>query len=245
MLKSRELGFSLIEMLAVVSIFFVLGVVSLITWNSFAPVMLLNSSARAVGDALELCMQRALSENNDYLVILNYEARLYQTTSGQMYHFPSNSYVMVDDDGWLATGERSRKYNQDTKWGGKKQEFAEDYVLGGTDYTTKIRNNNMMEPNELFKGPLRLSHGISFITPPDNSPSVRRIVFSYRNPTMYWQSSLAPSNRPIASTHRQTEPARIYLADRHYRPANYDPDNKAHLRLIRVTERKVLVIRPD
>ncbi|MBN1553083.1 type II secretion system protein [bacterium] len=238
---SRETGFSLLELLAVVSIFLILAAVSLVTWQSFAPGMLLNSAAEGLADSIDIARTRALVEHNQWFVILNYSSILYQSTDGGAYHFPSNSYVVVDDDGWLGNG--TRQYNIETKFGGINQEFAEEWEPGVGNFAVQRRNNNMMERFELSKGPIKLGKSISFMSPPDNSPQVRRVVFNYKDPFMFWQSSNSPSNMPIMPEHRIKDIARIYIHNQHYRHGDNSKDNLAHRRLIKVYDKSVKIVR--
>jgi prepilin-type N-terminal cleavage/methylation domain-containing protein len=237
----RESGFSLLEMLAVVMIFLILSAVSLITWNSFAPGLILNNAAQGLADAMQLARSKALSEFNEVMVLLSYNGGYYDSVDGGHYHFPANSYVLVDDDGWLGSG--TRNYNHQTMNGGINQEFSATYDPVANNYTTHYRHNNLMERFELFQGPLRLGRSISYMTPSATDPQVRRVVFTYTDPFMYWQSHLTPSNTPIMSTERRTDPARIFLRNQHYTVGNTSKDNLAHRRIIRVEERSVRIIR--
>ncbi len=237
----RESGFSIIEILAALTIFLVLATISLITWQSFAPVMILGNSVDGLAEALNLARTRAQMEQSQWMVILNYTATLYSANSGGTFHFPENSYVLVDDDGW--TGSGPRHYDIHTMYGGSQQCFTKEYVPGTGNYTTDWRHNNMMEKTELFRGPIRLGRGTRFIPPPNPSyDEVRRIVFDYKYPHMFWQSHRTPSTGPIAPSARRMDTARIYIVDYMYKAHDSSKDNLRHLRLIRVTDKSVNVI---
>ena len=233
---SRESGFSLIEMLAVISIFGVLAAISIISWNSFTPGLLLDNASSALGDALELARVKSLTEHNQWFVILSYTSDAYITTQGRSFNFPANSYITVDDDGWLGTG--SRKYNERTRFGGPEAEFSQTFDLDSGSATTQRRHNNMMEAPELFRGPLKLGRSITFMAPPDGSNLVRRVVFNYEDPLMFWDSSY---NSPIKRAKRKAPPAKIYIRDQHYKPFDNSKDNLTHRRLILVLENAVRI----
>ncbi|MBN1355918.1 type II secretion system protein [bacterium] len=237
----RQSGFSLLEMLAVVMIFLVLGAVSVITWHSFAPGMILNNSAQGLLEMLELSRSKALAEFNEVFVLLVWSEMTYSTVDNAYYHFPANSYVVVDDDGWMGWG--TRQYNHMTMFGGVNQQFRDEYDPELNNYTTNHRHNNLMERFELFRGPLRLGRSVSFFVPDAVTPQVRRVVFAYHDPFMYWQSHMTPSNTPIRPEERRTDPARIFIRNHLYRLGDSTKDNLAHRRLVRVDERSTRVIR--
>lgn len=243
----KENGFSLVELLAVIGIFLVLATISLISWNAYGPMMSLNGSAQALGDAMDLCMMKAHAQKNDFFVLLNYDNRMYRTQDNVTLMFPFNSFVLVNDDGWdPAYGNRSRAYNLHTRFDGDKKEFRQDWEPNDPDYGIKWRNNNLIESREVFRGPLKLNRAVNFLqsSNPQNTPV--RIVFSYKEPYMYWHGKNVSANLPIADFQRREETVNIYLADRHFKPGVNTPDNRAHLRAVRVMSRSVEVLnRPE
>jgi prepilin-type N-terminal cleavage/methylation domain-containing protein len=247
-LRMQASGFSLLEMLAVISIFLILAVVSVIAWNSAGPGMVLNSAAQGLSNTLDLCILKAETERTEYFVVLSYTSKLYRCTDGPILHFPANSYVLVRDDGWLQTGSGKRKYNSNTMHGAptpSNVEFAEEWE-SGKDYAVNTRHNNLIEKRELYKGPLKLGRGINFQSPPDGSPPVRRIVSSFQEPKMYWQSSPTADtiNEPISLNDRQYGPAKIYLSNQFYKFGDTSKDNKAHLKIIKATATKIETFSP-
>ncbi|GEM_PF-6392404 len=241
MLSTRQAGFSLIELLAVVGIFIVLGAVSVISWNSYAPVMALDSATQSLADIFELAFTKATTEENNWVVLLTYRSRLYYGTDSKIYHLPSNSYLLFDDDGWHGPG--SRRFGLTTQFGGPSEEFAREFNHSTGNFHADTRHNDLMENHELFKGPIPLDSNVSLINPPDNSYQVRRLVFTYQDPFMYWQSSATPDDEPIALDERRTDQARVYLANYRYHPGDTTRDNLTHLRQIRVYQKTVRIIR--
>ncbi|MBN1878901.1 prepilin-type N-terminal cleavage/methylation domain-containing protein [bacterium] len=238
-------GFSLVELLAVIGIFLVLSTISIIAWDSFGPLMILQGAAEGLGDTLELCMHKALAQKNEFFVMINYRERLYRTNDNITLQFPANSYVAVNDDGWLPTNtNKTRRYNHHSRFDGDKPEYREEYVPDAGDYANKWRDNNMIESREIFKGPLRIGRGIFFQPPTDVRDAPVRIVLSYRKPFMYWHGQNVPVNRPVYEAERREDAAYLYLSDHRYRPGDDTKDNKAHLRVIRIIEQKVDVYRP-
>jgi len=244
-------GFSLVELLAVVGVFMVLAMISVVAWNSFGPTMALNGAAEGLGDSLELCKHKAATQKNEFFVLLNYRKTLYRTQDQTTFSFPSDSYVLSDDDGWVGTvcgssggGGATRQYNIHTMHSGDAAEFRAEWVPDDPDFNVKWRNNNLIESREIFKGPIRLGKGIYFQNVEGTTESPSRIVFSYRQPEMYWCGQNIPVNRPIYNSERREEPVKIYLSDHIYTPGDTSSDNYAHLRVIRVTAQKVEVYRP-
>jgi prepilin-type N-terminal cleavage/methylation domain-containing protein len=243
----QENGFSLIELLAVIGIFLVLSTISIISWNAYGPVMALNGAAQGLGDALELCMMKAHSQKNEYFVMLNYRERLYRTQDNVTLMFPIHSYVLVNDDGWSPTAaNRTRIYNIHSRYDGTKPEFRAEWIPDAPDHVIKWRNNNMIESREVFRGPHRLGRSIVYQPPSDPRDVPVRIVFSHRQPYMYWHGQNVPVTRPIRDNERKEDPANIYLSNQLYKPGGNTMDNRTHLRVVRVMSRKVEVIdRPD
>ena len=243
----RQSGFSLIEMLAVIGIFMVLATVAVISWDAYAPVMALDSATQALSSGIQLAMEKAIAERNQWFVLLNYSPRYYNATDGSRYQFSRDTYVLVDDDGWLGlgttAGERSRMYNEMTMSTGSTPFFAPLYVPDSTNYTTHFRGNNLIERNEIYKGPLRLGRGIQLIPSVDDGTQVKRIVFDYEDPKMFWQSQLSLDNQPIALADRRTDAAKIYLCNSKYRPGDTSRDNLTHLRIIKVFPQTVKIIK--
>ncbi|MBN1296868.1 type II secretion system protein [bacterium] len=243
-------GFSLIELLAVVGIFMLLATISVIAWGSFGPTMALNGAAEGLGDSLELCMHKAATQKNEYFVLLNYRKTPYRTQDRMTLQFPANSYILADDDGWdppvcgSGTGSGTRQYNLHTMYNGDAPEFRADWIPDDPNHSVNWRNNNLIESREVFRGPIRLGKGVFFQTIESITNTPARIVFSYRQPSMYWHGQNIPTNRPIASSERREEPVKIYLSDIRYKPGVTSKDNKAHLRVVRVTAQKVEVYRP-
>lgn len=238
-------GFSLVELLAVIGIFLVLSTISIIAWNSFGPIMILNGAAEGLGDTIELCMHKALAQKNEFFVLINYRERLYRTNDNITLQFPAGSYVAINDDGWLpSVTNKTRRFNHHTRFDGDRREYRDEYVPDGSDYQTKWRNNNMIESREIFKGPIRLGRGVFYQVQSDVRDAPVRIVVSYRKPYVYWHGQNIPVNRPIYESERREDTAFIYLANQHYRPGNLSKDNKAHLRVIRLMNQKVDVYRP-
>jgi len=238
-------GFSLVELLAVIAIFLVLSTFSVIAWNSFGPTMALNGAAEGLGDSLELCMQKAFAQKNEFFVILNNRERLYRTNDNVTLQFPASSYVVVNDDGWAPTGaNRTRKYNFHTQDGGPLREYRADYIPDSPTSGTNWRNNNMVESREIFRGPIRLGRAIFFEQYLEARNTPLRIVFSHRKPRMYWHGQNVNLMGPILEDDRREDTAYIYLSNQHYRPGDNSKDNKAHLRTIRVMNEKVEVYRP-
>lgn len=240
-LTTNESGFSILEMLAVLTIFLILGAVSMITWNSFAPGLILSNAAEELSDAFQLSKIKALAEQNQYFVLLNYNENLYSSPDGGTYHFPANSYVVVDDDGWDGTG--TRQFNLQSRYGGTHQRFAKEYIESTGNYTTDLRHNNLMEGPELYRGPLRLGRGVTFFTPVNAQYQVLRIVFDSDIPFSFWQSQFTPSNAPISFASRRTDPAYIYIRNQHYTVGNTSKDNLVHRRIIRVSEGSIKILR--
>ncbi len=251
MIKSQESGFSLIEMLAVVSIFMILAIVSVVSWQASAPVMHLNSAAKSLGGALELCLQRAKTQHSEYFILFNYErGRQYPTTDGAVFHMPINSYTLINDDGWFGPGHGSiRQWHDHTKAGSSRNEFAPQYFPGDA-YGTHHRHNNLIEQYEIFKGPVKLGSGITFVSPTNAADKVNRLVFSHQTPQMYWESGTAiyqpipPSTPSFNPNGRRTDPVQIFLANQKYIFGNNTKDNMTHLKMIRVTDTSIRVVRP-
>jgi len=238
-------GFSMVELLAVLGIFMVLATVSVIAWNSFGPVMALNGAAEGLGDTLELCMHKALIQKNEFMVLINYRNRMYRTQDGTVFRFSPETYVVADDDGWSPTNMgQPRQYNSHSMHSGDQPEFRAEWIPDEPNYSTNWRNNNLIESRELFKGPIRLGKGIYFEPQSNPVDAPSRLVFSYRQPFMYWHGQNVPINRPIYDSERREDTARIYLSNNLYDPAINSHDNKTHLRVIRITENKVDVYRP-
>lgn len=241
MLITRQSGFSLIELLAVVSIFIVLGAISVISWNSYAPVMALDSASQVLADVFDLAFIKASAEENNWVVLLTYRSKLYYGTDNKIYHLPSNSFLLFDDDGWKGSG--SRKFDLTTQHGGPSEEFAREYNPTGGNFRTDTRHNDLMENHELYKGPIPLDSNVAIINPPDGSFQVRRLVFCYEDPYMYWQSAASSDTEPIASSDRHTDQARIFVANHKYHSGDLTKDNLVHLRQIRVYQKTVRVLR--
>lgn len=252
-LKLKETGgYSLVELLAVVGIFMVLATVAVLAWNSFGPTMALNGAAEALGDSLELCMHKAATQKNEFFVMLNFRKTLYQTKDKTTFSFPPNSYVLADDDGWTSpscgsgSDPGTRQYNIHTMHSGDTPEFRAEWMPDEANYAVNWRNNNLIESREIFKGPIRLGKGVYFQTLEKIIDTPSRIVFSYRQPTMYWCGQNIPINRPIYETERRDDPVKIYLSDHLFKPEETSsPDNFAHLRVVRVTAQKVEVYRKN
>ena len=243
----KENGFSLIELLAVIGIFFVLATISLISWNQYGPIMSLKGSAQALGDAMDLGMMKAHAQKNEFFVLLNYDQRMYRTQDSVTFMFLADSFVLVNDDGWDPNhGFRTRIYNAHSRHNGEKEEFRAAWEPNDPDFGAKWRNNNLIESREVLRGPLRLNRAVNFLqaSNPKNSPV--RIVFSYRQPYMYWHGKDISVNLPIADFQRREEAVDIYLCDRHFKRGVNTLDNRAHLRAVRVTNRTIEVLdRPE
>jgi prepilin-type N-terminal cleavage/methylation domain-containing protein len=239
--RSRESGFTLLELLAVVGIFLILSAIAIVSWDSYAPVMALDAAAQALSDSLQLAMEKSHTQRNEWFVLLNYGPRLYTCTDGNRFQFSRDTYVIVNDDGWKGTG--SRQFNDLTGAGSTYDQYFEEYDPDHGDYRVQRRNNNLLEDRELYRGPLRLGRGITLIPSPDDGVQVRRIVFDFEEPTMYWQTQLTPDNTPINSADRKTEPARIYLKNYKFRIGDNTRDNLTHRRIIKVYPNNVKIIR--
>ncbi len=242
---NESYGFSLVELLAVIGIFLVLSTISVIAWNSFGPIMVLNGAAEGLGDTLELGMHKALAQKNEFFVLINYRERLYRTNDNVTLQLPALSYVLINDDGWLPTSmNKTRKYNDHSRFDGDKREYRAEYIPDASDYTTKWRNNNLIESREIFRGPIRLGRGIFYQPQTDLRDAPVRIVVSHRKPFMYWHGQNVPVNRPVFEDERREETAYLYLSNHLYKPGNVTKDNTAHLRVIRINSQKVEVYRP-
>lgn len=241
MLTNRQSGFSLIELLAVIGIFMILGTIAIISWDAYAPVMALDSAAQAFSDGIQLAMEKATAERNQWFVLINYSPRYYQTTDNARFQFSRDTFVLVDDDGW--NGQGARQFNERTMAGGPNACFSPAYEPDVSDFRTHTRNNNMMERNELFRGPLRLGRGISLIPSIEDGTQIRRIVFDFEEPYMFWQSQLSPDNIPIAVNDRLTDPCKIYLRNQKYRLGDTSKDNLTHLRIIKVYPQNVKILK--
>ncbi|MCD4653823.1 prepilin-type N-terminal cleavage/methylation domain-containing protein [bacterium] len=242
---SNSRGFSLVELLAVVGIFMVLATVSVVAWNSFGPVMALNGAAEGLGDSLELCMHKAIIQKNEFYVLINYRNRIYRTQDGTTFRFPPESYVLVDDDGWAPTNPgQIRQYNSHSMHSGDQPEFKAEWIPDSTNYASSWRNNNLLESRELFNGPVRLGKGIFFQSQSNVADAPTRVVFSYRQPRMYWHGQNIPVNRPIYDSERREDVAKIFLSNNLYDPSVSSHDNNTHLRVVRISENKVEVYRP-
>lgn len=239
-------GFSLLEILAVLSVFMILASVSVVAWKSFGPSMALNGAAEGLGDALELCLFKARTQKNEFFVLFSYRDQFYRTIDRTTLRFPANSYVLADDDGWdpTALGTRTRKYNLRTMYDGLNQEFRDEWIPDGADFNRKWRNNNLIESREVFMGPIKLGKGIYFQTIDSMRDTPSRLVFSNRQPNMYWHGQNVPVNRPVYDDERRTDKAKIYLSSYNYDPNKSSHDNNAHLRVISCTSQKVEIYRP-
>ncbi len=230
MRRSQQSGFSLLELLAVVSIFLLLASISLVAWNSYAPVMQLNTAATNLADLLELARQKAISEQNMWGVILTYEdSRAYHTTDGGTYHLPTDSILIFDDDGWNGWGTRA--YDHQSKHSGSAPQFSQPYEPGG-NFTAQTRHNHMMEVPELFKGPIKFERRVSLLKPIDLKDWVQRIMFDYLYPHMFWHAADIPLNIPVPLNGRETRPAKIIVVDNHYQEGDVSKDNLAHRRVV-------------
>ncbi|HPQ38882.1 MAG TPA: hypothetical protein PLV45_00785 [bacterium] len=250
-MKLRESsGYSLLELLAVVGIFMVLATVAVVAWNSFGPTMALNGAAEALGDSLELCMHKAAVQKNEFFVLLNYRTGVYRTKDQTSLSLRPDSYFIIDDDGWAApacgggSDPGTRQYNIHTMYSGDAPEFKPEWIPDEPNSDIAWRNNNLIESREIYKGPILLGKAVYFQTLENVADTPSRIVFSYRQPTMYWCGRNIPETRPIYSTERREDPVKIYLSDRLFKPGVTTKDNYAHLRVVRVTAQKVEVYRP-
>ena len=230
MRRSQQSGFSILELLAVLSIFLILASISLVAWNSYAPVMQLNTSTTNVADLIDLARHKAIGEQNMWGVILTYgDSKAYQTTDGGTFHLPRNSVLLFDDDGWQGWGTRT--YDHASKYGGSAPQFSETYEKGG-NYNTQTRHNHLMEIPELFKGPIKLERRVSLLKPSNRNDWVQRIMFDYKFPYMFWHSALIPITIPVPLNDRETRPAKIIIVDHHYQEGDTSKDNLTHRRVV-------------
>ena len=84
MLRKKESGFTLVEMIVVITVFFIVAAIAIPNFMSLLPGMRLNGAARQVMGDLMAARMNAVKENNEFKVFFSSPS--------------ANQYQILDDD---------------------------------------------------------------------------------------------------------------------------------------------------
>jgi type II secretory pathway pseudopilin PulG len=210
MLMSRnrqQSGFTLIEVLTVAGIIMVLGGITVLAWGAYYPIFALDQAAQQIASDLNMAAFQAVNTQNNWMVVFIYRFTPQHDTQpvniaapfypnliddGNTFSFWKNSYLIINDDGWLGFPPRV-------------------YELLSPRFDILRRNNGRFGINELVRGPvkvpgrgIKLRNAISFERP--NEVLSPRVIHFEPDWTV----------RAVRRT-RTEELGRIWITDSHYR----------------------------
>ncbi len=228
--KSKKIqGFTVLELLLVASIIGVLATISYAAWYSYYPIFRLDQAASQIAADLNWAAYQAASRQNNWMAFIIYprasapgvqsvDLKLYDQSpyENASYWVPVNSYLLINDDGWLGTA----------------QDGIRRYKLGSPDFFWPNRNSGQFDLNELSRGPIRLGKGLRYIRGAVTSPGGPyynpQLIIFYPNRTVSCKDFRAhPHMRPRTS-------GVFWLGDQYYVSGDASEDNKVHLREINI-----------
>lgn len=218
----KQAGYTLIELLTVLSIFVVVGGIILSAWTTYYPTFAIEQAATKLASDINFAAFQAVTMQNQWLMIFLYPPRPgvlevnlteYPGDSAEgTWVFKPDAYLLANDDGWLGIPPRL-------------------YTIGDMiKFDWAKRGDGKMGRNEFISGPVRLGKNIDFYTNRAGEPtttefySPERIIFK-------WDWSIECSRPGFANKRSR---ASLWLVDNHFRTNLDSHDNDLHRRRIKV-----------